>query len=103
MIGLAPNESRLFKVVDVVRLLMRGRSNSTGNVTLTVNVATTTVTGLSISENDTVLLTPMTANAAAEVGNGTMYVSSVGQGTFTITHANAATTGRDFRWASFGE
>lgn len=103
MIGLAPGETRLFKVVDVVRLLMRGRSNSTGSVTLDVNEASTTVTGLSISENDTVILTPMSANAATEVGNGTMYVSSVGQGTFEITHANAATTGRDFRWASFGE
>jgi hypothetical protein len=101
MIGLGPRETRLWYVVDVVRLLMRGRTNSTGTVTLTENATTTTVNGLSVSSGDTVLLTPTTANAAGEAG--TIYVSSVGQGTFTITHSNDTTTDRTFRWLSMGE
>src|SRR5580700_1301518 len=42
------------------------------------------------------LFTPATANAATEAGNGTMYVSAVANGAFTITHAKSATTGRTF-------
>lgn len=45
---------------------------------------------------------PAWANAAAEVGNYTMYVRAVANGVFTITHANSATTGRVFLWAVVG-
>lgn len=47
-------------------------------------------------------LTPVSANAATEVGNGTLYVSAVTNGAFTITHANSATTGRTFIYALHG-
>jgi hypothetical protein len=43
-----------------------------------------------------------TANAAIEIGNGTMYVSAVTNGAFTITHANSATTGRTCLYALQG-
>jgi hypothetical protein len=45
---------------------------------------------------------PASANAATEIGNGTMYVSAVANGSFTITHANSATTGRTFLYAIVG-
>jgi hypothetical protein len=98
-------ETDLKKIVLAVQQLGAGRSNATGTVTLTISVATTTVTPTQsgmIAVGSTVILTPITANAATEVGNGTMYVSTVGKDTFTITHANAATTGRTFLYAILG-
>ncbi len=82
--------------------LAAGRSNAVGTVTLTINVATTTVTTINCAVGSTPILTPTTANAAAEVGNGTMYVSTVANGSFVITHANAATAGRTFLYAIVG-
>jgi hypothetical protein len=52
--------------------------------------------------NSTILFSPRSANAATEIGNGTMYVSAHSDGSFTITHANSATTGRTFRYAIHG-
>ena len=93
------------KIVLAIQQLAAGRSNATGTVTLTTGAATTTVTPTqtgTIAAGSTPILTPTTANAAAEVGNGTMYVSAVTNGSFTITHANSATTGRTFLWAILG-
>jgi len=93
------------KIVLAIQQLAAGRSNATGTVTLTTSAATTTVTPTqtgTIAAGSTPILTPTTANAAAEVGNGTMYVSAVANGSFTITHANSATTGRTFLWAILG-
>ena len=99
------NEKDLKKVILSLQQVAAGRSNATGTVTLTINVSTTTVTPTqtgSIAAGSTPILTPITANAATEVGNGTMYVSVVANGSFTITHANAATTGRTFLYAILG-
>ena len=38
----------------------------------------------------TVLPFAKTANAAAEIGNGTMYIGAVNNGSFVVTHANNA-------------
>lgn len=43
---------------------------------------------------------PTTANAAAEIA--TMYVSSRGNGTFTLAHSNAATGDRTYVYAITG-
>ena len=43
-------------------------------------------------------LQAVTANAAAEVGAGTIYVSAKAQGSFTVTHANSATADRTFAY-----
>jgi len=99
------NEKDLKKVILSLQQLAAGRSNATGTVTLTINVATTTVTPTqtgSIAAGSTPILTPTTANAATEVGNGTMYVSAVANGSFTITHANNAQADRTFRYAILG-
>ena len=97
-------ETDLKKIVIAIQQLGAGRSNAVGSVTLTTGAASTVVTTLPglCSTGSTPILTPTTANAAAEVGNGTMYVSSVGLNTFTITHANSATTGRTFLYAIVG-
>ena len=46
---------------------------------------------------------PTTAgDAAAEVGNGTIWISSVDQGSFSVRHANNAQTAREFGYLVSG-
>ncbi len=96
----------LRKTEPVVNGLMQGKSNNYGSVTLTANAASTTVTETEgrISTSAVILFMPTTANAAAEVGAGTMYVSATDpeNHTFTITHANNAQVDRTFRYALVG-
>jgi len=89
-------------VAEVVNNLMDGKDNATGDVTLTANQATTTLADLRIGADSAILFMPTTANAAAEIGNGTLYVSSRGKQTATITHANNAQADRTFRYAIRG-
>lgn len=98
----SPNETNLFRIVRGIRDLFEGRRNTTGSVTLTQNVATTTVTHTNFGAASVPILTPMHANAATEVGNGTMYISARANGSFTITHANSATANRTFAYAFDG-
>jgi hypothetical protein len=90
------------KIVLAVQQLAAGRSNAVGRVTLATGSATTTVTTSNCASGSTPILVPASVNAAVEVGNGTMYVSTVANGSFTISHANSATTGRTFLYAILG-
>jgi len=45
---------------------------------------------------------PMTANAAAEFGNGTLYVAARVKGAFTLAHANNAQADRTFGYVLIG-
>lgn len=98
--GLA--ETDLKKVVLAVQQLAAGRSNATGRVTLVTGASTTTVSDPNCAASTVPLLVPASANAAAEVGNGTMFVSAIANGSFTISHANSAVTGRTFLYALQG-
>jgi len=95
-------ETDLKKIVLALQQLAAGRSNAVGTVTLATGVATTVVTDKNCAAASTPLLTPVTANAATEVGNGTLYVSAVANGSFTLAHANSATTARTFLYALHG-
>jgi hypothetical protein len=95
-------ETDMKKIVLALQQLAAGRSNAVGGVTLATGSSTTTVTTANCAAGSTPILTPVSASAAAEVGNGTMYVSAVANGSFTITHANSATTGRTFLYALVG-
>ena len=95
-------ETDLKKIVLAIQQIAAGRSNAVGSVTLATSSATTTVTTANCAQGSTPILMAASANAAAEVGNGTMYVSAVTNGSFTITHANSATTGRTFLYAILG-
>jgi hypothetical protein len=101
---LVPNttEQDLTKFAMALRQIGEGRSNATGTFTLTANAASTAVTAVNCGSSSTVLVTPTTANAAAEIGAGTMYIGTVGNGTFTVTHANNAQADRTFLYAAFG-
>jgi len=95
-------ETDLKKIVLAIQQLAAGRSNAVGSVTLAMGSATTTVTTSNCAAGSVPILVPASANAAAEVGNGTMYVSAVANGSFTIAHANSGTTGRTFLYAILG-
>lgn len=92
--GQSPEVTRLFQAVNQ---LILGNANNIGEVTLAENTTTTTVRNSRIGADTVVLLMPTTANAAGEEWHIT-----TAKGSFTITHANAATTDRTFRYVHIG-
>lgn len=98
----APNERDLFRIVRGIRDLFEGRGNHTGQFTCTVDQASTAVAAPNCGADSKITLTPRHANAAAELAAGTIHVSAVAPGTFTVTHANSATTDRTFDYSIQG-
>lgn len=84
----------------VVNNLLAGKMNNTGTLTLTANVATTTLNYSRIGANSVVLLMPTTANAAAALAN--VYFTAFLKGSCTVNHANNAQTDRTFRFVVIG-
>ena len=87
-------------LATTVNEILKGRANNTGSVTLTAGATTTTVTDNLFGSNMVPLLVPTTANAAAALA--TTYVSARANGSFTLTHANAATSNRTFLYVRWG-
>lgn len=96
------DEKDLSKIILSLQELAAGRSNGVGEFTLATGAATTTVSDNNCAVGSTVIPVPMTANAATEIGNGTMYLFSVANKSFTFAHANSATANRTFRYAIVG-
>lgn len=90
------------QIAFAVNLLTDGKFNSTGSVTLTASAASTAVTDYRAGPDSVILFTPTTANAAAEQGGGTMYLSARAKQGFTITHANNSQTDRTFLYIVIG-
>lgn len=95
-------ETDLKKVILSLQQLAAGRSNAAGTLTLAANAATTTITNANCAVGSSPQLMPSSANASAEFKNGTIYVSTVSNGSFVITHANNAQTDRTFYYAIHG-
>lgn len=95
-----PDDTNLQRTVQAIKQLAQGRSNATGTFTLTAGATSTVVTGEYISSDSHIFFTPLTDNAAGAVA--TTYVALVGNKTFTITHANAATADRAFAFIALG-
>lgn len=89
-------------LAESINGILDGRQNNTGTVTLTASTTTTQVVDRRVGVDSVITFMPETANAAAEVGNGTMYVATVTAESFTITHANNAQTDRAFRYEVTG-
>ena len=100
--GIAGAPRFLELVKTTINEMLKGRGNQTSSFTLTDNATTTTVTDNLFAADMTPSWTPTTANAAAETGAGTMYVSARANGSFTITHANNAQTDRTFLYLRAG-
>lgn len=90
------NESRLAVINQAVRELAAGASNSLSEVTLRASFTTTVVSDPLATAESHISLCPLTANAAAALA--TTYVSARSSGTFTLTHANAASLDRSFSY-----
>lgn len=90
------NETRFAILAQAIRELAAGASNSLSEVTLTPSATTTVVSNPLATATSHISLCPLTANAAAALS--TTYLSAGGPGTFTLTHASAATTDRKFRY-----
>lgn len=99
---LAPQEKDPRRIAVAVNRLIEGRSDNYGSVTLSASTAQTVVSesGLLVSENSTLVLTPRTSNAAGALA--TTYVSAKGDGSFTLAHANNGQTDRTFDYAWIG-
>lgn len=104
--------SLLQDIIKVTQNTMRGKTNNTFTATLAPGVTTTTVDMPrdSIGQDSVIHFMPQTANAAAELASGSMYVSSrvVASGapdmnsSITITHSNSAQTDRIFGFTVIG-
>ena len=101
-IALLPAEKDIGRIVRAVIELITGRANNVVDVTLTPNAGSTTVNFVNCSVACGPIPIPLNAHAAAEIGNGTLYISSITNGAFTITHANNAQTDRNFRFICAG-
>lgn len=75
------------------------RANAVAEITLTANAGSTTLYHPTLSYYSFVGFMPQTANAAAEIGAGTIYVAqaTMVEGSCVITHANNAQADRTFR------
>ena len=99
----ANNEAsrRLHAVMTAMR---RGKLECVTEFTLTANAATSTLSFKGLSPQSVVIFDPKTANAAAELYGGTMYVLTANRGndSWTVTHANNANADRTFQVAVIG-
>ena len=104
--GLKDQWDQLSRVSHILRLAMRGKINAIGErtFTLTADAATSTLTDERLTSDGVVFFDPLTANAAAELAAGTLYVLSANRnnGAWTVTHANNVQTDRDFRILMIG-
>tara|TARA_R110002020_G_scaffold285960_1_gene501490 strand:- start:1184 stop:1504 length:321 start_codon:yes stop_codon:yes gene_type:complete len=89
-------------ISEVVNNILDGNTNNKGSVTLTASATSTAVADLRAGPESVVVLMPTTANASAEVGAGTIYVSARAKQTFTLTHANNGQTDRTYKYAIIG-
>lgn len=95
-----PSVKRLFRsLATILNRVLVGKINAVVEVTLTANAATTTLTDARLTINSFIAFDPVTANAAAELAAGTLYVLSANRrnGAFTLTHSNAVSADRSYK------
>jgi hypothetical protein len=88
------------RLFDQIEGLLNGQSRNRGSVTLTANAASTTVNDARFQSSQSVVLCPMTANAAAALA--TTYVSARNAKSFVLTHANNAQADKTFEYIFAG-
>jgi len=86
------------QVAHVVNLAMAGKINATITVTLDANASSTVVADERLTRSAFLGFDPLTAHAATELANGTLYALAANRldGSVTLTHANSAQTDRTF-------
>jgi hypothetical protein len=99
-----PNDPFSRRMYEVLQQVRNGKLEIVGELTLTAGAASTAVTDIRVSPQSVIVWHPRTANAAAELAAGTMYVTdaNMGSGSMVVTHANNAQVDRTFRFAVLG-
>lgn len=96
-----PDEKRhRERLASAINALIAGKADVVGTFTLAANATSTTVSDNKFESNQVVVWAPTTANAAGAVGG--LYLSARAKGSFTLTHANTATTDRTFVYVRLG-
>lgn len=91
-----PDDKR--QIAATINDLVR-QFESVGSVNLTNSTTSTVVSNPMVLPSSIVLLQPRTSAASGAMA--TTYISSVGSGQFTISHASATTT-RTFNYVIYG-
>lgn len=86
------------EIALTLNLMLKGRSNATGTVTLTASDTTTTVSDNLFQSDMVPVLVPTTASAAS----ASPYVSSRTLGSFVLTHDSDAATDRTYLYIRLG-
>ncbi len=84
----------------VINNILKGKMLPTGVLTLTANVASTTLTDSAIGPNSQIDLMSTTANAAAALSS--LYFTARTDGSCTVNHANNAQVDRTFNYTVIG-
>ena len=88
-------------VAEVVRNIMDGKTNNTGEITLSAGGATTTtLNDERIGYGSAIIFTPLTVNAAGFVGS--MYISARNKGSAVIAHPSNTLSDRKFSYVVVG-
>jgi len=95
-------QSGLHTLSKILQGVLQGQTNNVGTVTLAASADSTSVTDSRVGAFSKIMFTPTTANAAAELAGGAMYVAAKTKSAFTIAHANNAQTDRTFHYALAG-
>jgi hypothetical protein len=90
------------RVAESINGLIDGKLDVVGTFTLTANAASSVIEDNLFESQQVPLIIPTTANAAAEIGAGTIYLSARTKGSFTLTHANNAQTDRTYLYVRLG-
>src|SRR5689334_4478687 len=99
-LGLPPPGKPPRDIAVAILQLQQGKTNNTGSVTLTANAATTTISDIRVGINSVILLSPLTANAAASLP--TIYFNTPGKQSVVINHANNAYTDKTYSYVVIG-
>lgn len=93
--SISAGEKSISSIASVLQGAMTGKINATKqSVTLTANVATTTLSDIRIGPDSVITFMPTTANAATDLAN--LYVTGKGDGTCTLNHTNNAQADRTY-------
>jgi hypothetical protein len=88
------------KIAEWSKEVNQGHIQCIGNLTLAASTVSTVVSDPRVSLTSWIGLEPITANALS--ARPTVWVSTFGVGTFTLTHASTAATDKTFRYAVLG-
>lgn len=93
--GLSETEHRRL-LAKKINSILGGKMNAVTTLTLTANVATTTLTDNRITPKSFIGLQPLTANAATALATTYVLVANQVNSSAILTHANNAQTDRNF-------